>query len=89
MCAAGTRPRTILTHSLGSSLEFPDRELGQHQGQLATLECLEQATGRFAELCVLAATQDRGVRVDPRFHARILPDENGLGRRPGWSETGW
>jgi hypothetical protein len=43
------------SHRVWSSLEFPDRELRQHQSELATLECVEQAARRFAELVVLAA----------------------------------
>jgi hypothetical protein len=66
-------PREGHSDPLRSGFELPDRELGQHQGQLAMLKRLEQAAGGFAELLVLAAAQDRSVRVDSRLHKRILP----------------
>jgi hypothetical protein len=58
--------------SLGSGLEFAESELRQHQSQLANYKCLKQAARGLSKLVVFAATQDRGVRVDPWFHRRIL-----------------
>ena len=64
-------------HSLGCRLEFPHCKLRQEKGQIASLECLQQAAGRFAELIVLAASQNRRVRVDPGFMEPFQPSSHG------------
>ncbi|MGH9317247.1 MAG: hypothetical protein ACRD1P_09080 [Thermoanaerobaculia bacterium] len=43
--------------SLRRGFEFPKRELGQHQGQVAAFKRLKQAAGGLAKLLVFAATQ--------------------------------
>src|SRR5207253_607572 len=44
-------------HCFGSDREFTQGEFGQHQDELASYKCLNQALGRLAELVVFAASR--------------------------------
>lgn len=64
------------SHGGRSALQLTERELRQHQREIATLECVEQPPRRITELVVRAAAQDRGIRVDPGLHGIILPERS-------------
>lgn len=54
--------------------ELLHRQAGQNEDKVTFDESFCEPDGVLRELFVLATTQDRGVRVDPRLHDRILSE---------------
>ena len=52
--------------------QFPERQLRKDEPQIATNECVHESPRMNAKLFVLAATDDRRVRVDSTNHGLIL-----------------
>ena len=66
--------------------QLVQREAGENQDKLASDKALHEPNGVLGKLLVLAATQDRCVRVDPGLQRSIL-SELCRHQAPPW--TGW